>query len=77
LIENQGEFQKSFAEVPYSKTLLRLDSLEVARLSQESKHDLEAGLATTDEALQNLKTSFKTSIDTLKTRCLNPEVKEG
>jgi hypothetical protein len=72
LIENQDEFQESFTEVPYSKTLLRLDSLEVARLSQESKPDLEAGLATTDEALQNLKNSFKTSIDTLKTRCLNP-----
>jgi hypothetical protein len=46
--------------------------LEVARLSQESKPDLEAGLATTDEALRDLKTSFKTSIETPKTRCLNP-----
>jgi hypothetical protein len=72
LIENLDEFQEPFGEVPYSKTLLRLDSLEVARLAQESKPDLEAGLATTDEALRNLKTSFKTSIDTLKTRCLNP-----
>jgi hypothetical protein len=72
LIENQDEFQESFMKVPYSKTLLRLDSLEVARLSQESKPDLEEGLATTDENLQNLKNSFKTSIDTLKTRRLNP-----
>jgi hypothetical protein len=72
LIENQDEFQESFMKVPYSKTLLRLDSLKVARLSQESKPDLEEGLATTDENLQNLKNSFKTSIDTLKTRRLNP-----
>jgi hypothetical protein len=51
---------------------MMLDLLEMARLSQESKPDLEAGLATTDKDLRNLRTSFKTSIDTLKTCYLNP-----